>query len=71
VDAGIMMIGVRDVRLLLGGGRASDIGRGVCLFGCSTGRLPVDTPSVTDLREDPWKVLVTSILNSSVSGEIM
>lgn len=62
--AGIIMIGVRDVLLLLGVGRASDIGREVF---CSTVFLPVDTPSVTDFRDAPWNVFVTSILNSPVS----
>ena len=66
VAAGIIMIGVRDVFLLLGGGRASDIGLGTVLA-CSTALRPVDTPSVTDLSDVPWKVLLTSILNSSVS----
>jgi len=64
VAAGMMIIGVRDV-LLLGGGRASVIGRATGRW--ATVRLPVDTPSVTDFRDVPWKVLVTSILNSSVS----
>lgn len=64
VAAGIIIIGVRDVLLLLGVGRASDIGRDVF---CSTVLRPVDTPSVTDLRDAPWNVFVTSILNSPVS----